>query len=239
MRLTREQSRRVDRLAVEEYGMSSLVLMENAGRGTVDVLLETDPTLFDSKTPNSRDLTDRRKVAILAGKGNNAGDGFVVARHLEIRGVACVVCLLGSPEQLTGDARANYKILEHTCVPIVDLSGTENLCERLDCESASVGWIVDALLGTGARGEPRPPFDAAIDWMNLQPARRLALDVPSGLDCDTGQAAAHAVRADVTCTYVAEKVGFFQNSIPHANLGEVHVVSIGVPPGLVEKISGR
>src|SRR5690606_2594800 len=95
--LTREQVRRVDALAIERDGMSGLVLMENAGRGAVEALLAFDPSLLTGSPP----------VAILCGKGNNAGDGFVIARHLEIRGVACRVLLLAPAEQLTGDARTN------------------------------------------------------------------------------------------------------------------------------------
>jgi NAD(P)H-hydrate epimerase len=97
-------------------------------------------------------------------------------------------------------------------------------------------WLVDAMLGTGARGEPRPPFDAAIDWMNAQSCKKLAVDVPSGLDCDSGQPAVHAVRADHTCTFAAMKAGFLQ---PAARpfTGTIHVCDIGVPPQLIDLAS--
>jgi NAD(P)H-hydrate epimerase len=97
--------------------------------------------------------------------------------------------------------------------------------------------LVDALLGTGAQGEPRPPLDAAIDWINSRDAttRALAVDVPSGLDCDTGQPAVHTVRADHTCTFAAMKIGFLQ---PEARpfTGTVHVCDIGVPPRLIDEV---
>jgi len=224
--LTREQVRRVDALAVQQYGMSNLVLMENAGRGVVDVLLEADPSL--RRTP-----AQANSVAILCGKGNNAGDGFVIARHLQINGVNVKVVLLGSPHELRGDARHNYDVLTHAGVPIVDLSKGP-LGSQLDAHAGRASWLVDALLGTGATGDPRPPLDAGIEWMNAQNARRLAVDIPSGLDCDTGVPAATTVRADVTCTFVAMKPGFL---VPQAQpfLGQVHVVSIGVPPRLVRE----
>jgi NAD(P)H-hydrate epimerase len=95
-------------------------------------------------------------------------------------------------------------------------------------------WIVDAMLGTGAHGEPRPPYDAAIDWMNAQSCKKLAIDVPSGLDCDTGQPAVHTVRADHTCTFVASKLGFTQPAAKQF-IGRVHVCDIGVPPQLIEE----
>ena len=219
MTLTRQQSRDVDKIAIERYGFSGLVLMENAGRGVVDVLLELDPALEDSAA---------RSVLILCGKGNNGGDGFVIARHLEMRGVPVQVVLLAPPTELQGDALVNYNILRHTDVPITE--------QILPGEPASVGgWLIDALLGTGAQGEPREPYATAIDWMNSQPARKLAIDIPSGLDCDTGQPSRHTVRADHTCTFVAAKVGF--EKTPASDfLGSVHVVGIGIPPRVLREL---
>lgn len=228
---TREQCRALDRRAINDYGMSGLVLMENAGRGCVDVLER---------------LGIDGPVIILCGKGNNAGDGFVIARHLEIRGHDCRVLLLAPPDTLTGDAATNFAILQKTKVQIMDLAGragigtgdshtvSAEVLKQLDAQAANAAWIVDALLGTGTRGEPRPPYDIAIDWMNTQPAWKLAVDLPSGLDCDTGQPAAHTVRADHTCTFAAMKIGFTQ---PAAKpfLGTVHVCDIGVPPQLIER----
>ena len=204
--LNRQQCREIDRRAIEEYGMTGLVLMENAGRGCVDVLER---------------LGIGGPVVILCGKGNNAGDGFVIARHLLVRDYACWVYPTCPANELRGDAAANYKILSHFDVPFV------SSLTQLDAIRAD--WIVDAMLGTGAVGEPRPPFDAAIDWMNAQSAKKLAVDVPSGLDCDTGQPATHAIRADHTCTFMAMKIGFTQPTAKPFT-GEVHVCDIGIPP---------
>lgn len=101
-------------------------------------------------------------------------------------------------------------------------------------------WLLDALLGTGAQGDPRPPFDTAIDWINARQTNTLALavDVPSGLDCDTGQPAAPTVRADHTCTFAAMKTGFTQPAAkPYT--GTIHVCDIGVPPRLIEEVAKR
>jgi NAD(P)H-hydrate epimerase len=223
--LTRQQSREIDRIAIENYGIPSIVLMENAGRGCVDVLERIG---IDGP------------VVILCGKGNNAGDGFVIARHLEIRGYTSRVVLLCSPDELRGDAATNFAILQKTGVPItthVDESLRDSKARVLDGRG-HVDWLIDAVLGTGAVGEPRPPFDAAIDWMNDQPAKKLAVDVPSGLDCDTGQPAAHTIRADHTCTFAAMKIGFTQPSAKPFT-GTVHVCDIGVPPQLIAEISKR
>jgi NAD(P)H-hydrate epimerase len=249
--LTREQVRRVDQVAIERYGMSGLVLMENAGRGVVDVLLEVD--------------RDPGRVVILCGKGNNGGDGFVIARHLAIRGLRPVVALIGESGGLAGDALANWNILWH-CEEVVhvdpplrggiraserlghmggmgdvqirELSGdASGLSAALDEVGAGAAWVVDALLGTGAAGEPREPIATAIRWMNAQAARRLAVDIPSGLDCDTGAAASATVRADVTCTFVAMKRGFVAPAAK-AYSGKVRVVHIGIPPSLAREAAG-
>jgi NAD(P)H-hydrate epimerase len=230
--LNREQSRAVDRIAIDQLGITSLVLMENAGRGCVDVLerLGTDGP-----------------VVILCGKGNNAGDGFVIARHLAIRNHDCRVILLCDPSELTGDAATNFAILQHCNVPMIDASGAsagyprsgsasavpnDALMQFLDQQGVGATWLIDAILGTGARGEPRPPFDTAIDWINAQPAKKLAVDIPSGLDCDTGQPAKHTIRADHTCTFATMKIGFTQPAAKPFT-GQVHICAIGLPPELL------
>ena len=217
--LTREQSREIDRWAIEELGVTGVVLMENAGRGCVDVLER---------------LGIDGPVVILCGRGNNAGDGFVIARHLSIRGYPCRVLLLASPKGLTGDAKINFDVLRKLDLPHFDLSHLagdyEALVSALDDHGVGAAWLVDALLGTGAEGEPRRTFDVAIDWMNGHPASSLAVDVPSGLDCDTGEPAQHTVRADHTCTFVAAKVGFLTPAAP-TYVGHLHVLDIGVRPG--------
>jgi len=219
--LTRDQSRRVDQIAIEHLGISGLVLMENAGRGVVDVLLAVDSAVGQGAGG----------VAVLCGKGNNAGDGFVVARHLAIRGIGATVLLAFPPEQLTGDALSNFEILRHCAVPIVELP-VDSLIDALDRNAVGVAWLVDALLGTGATGEPREPLASIIEWMNAQPARRLAVDVPSGLDCDSGLPSAATVRADVTCTFVAPKIGMLQPAAKPL-VGELYVASIGVPARVI------
>jgi NAD(P)H-hydrate epimerase len=217
--LSRTEVREVDRRAIDEYGMSGLVLMENAGRGCVDTLMG---------------LGCQGPVAVVCGKGNNAGDGFVMARHLDLRQVPVRVVLLGSPADLRGDAAANYAILARCEIPIVDLSASfdANLFHE---QLKGVEWIIDGLLGTGASGAPRWPMDLAIQVLNAASAKRLAVDLPSGLDCDTGEPAADTLRADRTCTFVAPKIGF-TNPKATEFLGQVHVLEIGAPRRLIETI---
>lgn len=217
--LTRAQVRQVDRRAVEEYGFCGLVLMENAGRGVADRLCRMG---IDGP------------VAVCCGKGNNAGDGFVIARHLDLRGFAVRVLLWAEPSELGGDAAANFRILEKTDVPI-EIFGEGHDAARLEGLLADAAWIVDALLGTGARGEPRPPLDSVIEQLNAAAAAKLAVDLPSGLDCDTGEPARWTVHAAATCTFVAAKPGFFAPGAEEYT-GEVHVLDIGIPHKLIEEV---
>lgn len=217
--LSRSQVREVDRRAIEDYGISGLVLMENAGRGVVDKLFQ-----FGITGP----------VVVCCGKGNNAGDGFVIARHLDLRYATVRVLLLADPTELAGDARINFEILAKTDVPITFVSGEFDV-DRFSAEFAGAGWIVDALLGTGSHGDPRFPFDQAIDAINATKCRRVAVDLPSGLDSDTGVAGNPTIRADHTCTFVAAKRGFVVAGAERYT-GVVHVLDIGAPRGLIEEI---
>jgi len=218
--LSRSQVRRLDRRAMEEYGMSGLVLMENAGRGVSDKLCQ---------------LGIAGCVVICCGKGNNAGDGFVIARHLDLRGHDVRVLLWADPSELAGDAGTNFSILQKTDVPIEIFRATHDSA-RLQRQLHHAAWVVDALLGTGTQGEPRPPLDVVIDQLNAAAAPKLAVDLPSGLDCDTGQPARHTVRADHTCTFAAAKIGFF---VPGADqyTGKLHVLDIGAPRKLIEEMA--
>jgi NAD(P)H-hydrate epimerase len=217
--LNREATREVDRRAVADYGMLSVVLMENAGRGVADMLCQ-----WGARGP----------VAICCGKGNNGGDGFVLARHLDLRGVEANVLLWAEPHDLTGDAAVNFAILEKSGLPI-EIFGQQHDANRLEKLLNGAEWIVDALLGTGASGEPRPPFGEVIDGLNAASAPKLAIDLPSGLDCDTGEAAAHTVHARHTCTFVALKPGFLVPGAA-AYTGQIHVLDIGVPRHLLQAI---
>ena len=217
--LTREQVRAVDARAMQEYGLSSLVLMENAGRGCADLLCR---------------LGISGKVIICCGRGNNAGDGFVIARHLDLRGKDVHVLFWGEPDKLAGDAAANFQVLQKCGVPIHYITGVPPRGE-LPVHLTNADWIVDALLGTGAQGTPRAPLDSVIDLLNLCDGRKFAVDLPSGLDADTGQAAAATFRADHTGTFVAPKVGFLTPSAK-SYLGLVHVLDIGAPRRLLEGV---
>ncbi len=223
--LTRAQSRRVDEQAMAA-GMEGLTLMEHAGRGCVQLLLENDV----------------QSATICTGAGNNAGDGLVIARQLFEAGVPVKIIMCCPPDGFTGDARTNFQRLRTLNLPTIeclDRWDDPSLGQELDnVDGQPTDWIVDALLGTGATGNPRPPMDRLIRLMNQSQARRLAVDIPSGLDCETGQAGEPTLRANVTCTLVTPKIGFRQASAADF-LGEVHVIDIGVPSEIVAAIAAE
>jgi NAD(P)H-hydrate epimerase len=217
MSLSRNEVRDLDRRAIEEYGVPGVVLMENAGKGCADLL---------------QALGARGPIVICCGKGNNGGDGFVIARHLDNNRVAVRVLLFARASNLAGDAAINYRIIAKSGLPIVDLGTMPLDHERLSAELAMAEWIVDALFGTGLSGPVQPPFDQVIAAINGAHAKILAVDIPSGLDCDTGQPLGAAIRADHTATLVALKKGFTSSSAQEW-LGKVHVVPIGIPRTLL------
>lgn len=217
--LNRRQVQVLDARATEQSGIPRIVLMENAGAGCAAVL---------------RRLGLSGPVVVCCGKGNNGGDGFVMARHLDARGVPVKVLTWYPCDEFAPDAHENFRILSGTEVPIIHL-GQQHDSRRLAEQLEGAEWIVDALLGIGARGEPRYPLGEVIEQLNQHRAARMAIDVSSGLDCDTGNAAAHAFRADHTCTLAAPKPGLLV-SAARAYVGRLHVVDIGVPRSLVRQL---
>ena len=208
---TPDQMRSIDERAVADYGMPSLLLMENAGRAVAEraraILAERGGT----------------RVNILCGKGSNGGDGFVAARHLYNRGVEVNCVLTHPPNELRGDARANLELVERLGIPV--WTGVP--------ESLAGDLIIDALLGTGSSGEPRGPFGDLIRLANDSGRPVLAVDVPSGIDSDTGQAAGDAVRAVETVTFGLPKIGLLSH--PARELaGQLTIAEISLPRPLLD-----
>jgi NAD(P)H-hydrate epimerase len=216
--LSREQMRAFDARAIQECRVPSLLLMENAGRGATDVL-ERELLGGDA---------DGKKAVVVCGTGNNGGDGFVVARHLLVRGARVVAWLVGAEDRLTPDARANRDAF----VGVGGTVGGGSLDTlRRALEQADV--IVDGLFGTGLDRPVALEHADVVRAMNLAPTKRFALDVPSGLNANTGVPMGEAVRADVTVTFAHAKLGHMTAS-GAMHCGAVHVVDIGVPDDLAE-----
>ena len=216
--LTRDQIRSIDRRAVDEFGILGLVLMENAGRSCVDSLVRH---------------ACRGPVVICCGKGNNGGDGFVIARQLDSLGIDVKILLVADPATIQGDALVNFEIAQRSRLAIEILPATASATE-IDAHMAGAEWLVDALLGTGATGDPKEPLSRVIERMNESNMKILAVDLPSGLDCNSGEPGKPTIRANVTCTLVAPKIGF-ANPGAAEYLGRVEVGDIGVPGILLKE----
>lgn len=230
--LSRDQVRRVDRIAIEQYGIPGVVLMENAGRSAAEEALK-----LVANSAGPRFSAGNVKAAIFCGGGNNGGDGYVIARHLHNAGVQAVVYAAADPRSLSGDAAINRAIVEKMhldCREILD-DGQLNAATP-DLEQSHL--LVDALLGTGFSGAVRPHLAAVIRRLNavaLHDKKVLAVDVPSGLDCDSGVPSNPTVRADVTVTFVAMKKGF-QNVQAKPCLGRIVVAGIGAPREILDQL---
>jgi hydroxyethylthiazole kinase-like uncharacterized protein yjeF len=199
-----EGMRAVDRWAIEERGAPSLELMEAAGGAVAEAVAELAP---------------ERPVRVVCGKGNNAGDGLVAARHLDELGFEVEVLLLWPEEELSGDAAAN-----------LERFGAEHVGGGLDVRLAGSGAVVDAIFGTGFSGAPREPAAAAIEAINGCGTPVVACDIASGVDASTGEIEGVAVEADLTVSFHAAKLGHFV-APGKWHTGELRVAPIGIPDG--------
>jgi ADP-dependent NAD(P)H-hydrate dehydratase / NAD(P)H-hydrate epimerase len=222
--LTAAEMREVDRLTTERAGIRSAVLMEHAGGSVAQFIRQRFPNL------------ERRLIFVLCGKGNNGGDGFVAALQLLGMGARPEVILFADPNELKGDAADNLRRWENASG---ELHVVRNSAEwnKWKSQIAQCDILVDALLGTGARGAVQGLLRDAIESVNGRESRCpvVALDIPSGLHADTGEVQGAAVEADYTVTFTAPKVGMFQG---HAQryLGELAVREIGSPAELIEDV---
>ena len=218
--MTRDEVRAVDAWAINDVGVAGVVLMENAGRSCAELIKE--------KLAGK----DEPKVCVFCGAGNNGGDGYVIARHLLNSGFEVIVVLCADYDRIKGDAKTNLEILERLGQAIEQVNPkAENMPDRVRALAGDADMLVDALFGTGLRGELRDEYKELIRSINALNRPILAVDIPSGLDCDSGRVLGEAVRADCTVTFVAVKKGFTDSgSVEYT--GEVYVASIGVePPG--------
>ncbi|MBF0427155.1 MAG: NAD(P)H-hydrate epimerase, partial [Magnetococcales bacterium] len=218
--LTASQMAAADRRTIEELGLPGIVLMENAGAGVVKVLRRELPDLA------------QRRVVVVAGLGNNGGDGFVIARHLLQAGVAVQVFLLGAAEHQQGDALINFRVF-HNLGGVVRRVWKADDLATLPGALKHAGVVVDALFGTGLQRPVGGLFAEAIAMINRSGKPVLAVDLPSGVSADTGQILGVAVRADWTVTFAAEKIG--HRTHPGAALcGKVACVPIGIPDAYLD-----
>ena len=219
--LTREEMRELDRKAIKEYKIPGIILMENAGRNVAEEILRMIAN--PAKT----------KIAILCGKGNNGGDGFVIARHLHNHSISVNVFLIAKISDILkdGDAVTNLQILLNMKIPIkesYDIAGINNILKEL----YDYDILIDALFGTGLSGDVREPFKTFINGVNNLNKPIVSVDIPSGLDCNTGKVLGTAIKATKTVTFAASKKGFYLGDGP-SHTGKVIVTDISIPRELL------
>jgi NAD(P)H-hydrate epimerase len=217
IRLTRRQVREIDRRSIEEFHIPGIVLMENAARAAADHAM--------------RFLRPGDAALILCGGGNNGGDGLAVARHLHNRRIAVTIGLAVDPQKYRGDALANWNISQAMRLPALAITPDK-------IRQSSSQLIIDAIFGTGLEQAPRAPFDQIVEAVAEVGKPVLAIDLPSGLDCDTGNPLGDCIRATATITFVAEKAGF-ANPAARAFTGEVLVGDIGCPVELIAAVQAE
>jgi ADP-dependent NAD(P)H-hydrate dehydratase / NAD(P)H-hydrate epimerase len=222
--LTASEMKELDRLSTERHNIPSLTLMENAGKSVAEFLQRRFPDIA------------RRRIVVLCGKGNNGGDGFVVARHLVEAGAKPIVFLFAAPDTLRGDVAANFKRWQKRSrgLQIVRSPGE---WPSLKPPLASADIIIDALLGTGVRGPVEGLLLNVIEDVNRKRPDTLvvSVDVPSGLPPNTGEFQGVAIVANYTITFTAPKVGMLGNRAGNFT-GQLIVRDIGSPPELIEEV---
>ncbi len=225
--LSRDEVRALDRRAIDGYGVPGIVLMENAGRGCAELLMRLNP--------------GREPTVILCGPGNNGGDGFVIARHLDNHGWPVDVHVLAKNNHTPSDADIFFDILFTAGIPFTQYH-PEHFAEPqlrfLAPRIHRAGWVVDALFGTGLTRALTPPFSTVVEAIHSAGKPVLAVDLPSGMDCDSGEPLGPTVRATHTATFVAWKHGFL-NPASREWTGDVSIIDIGVPRKLVEEYRDR
>ncbi len=223
--VTAEQMRGLDSAAINTWGVSSLTLMENAGRRTVEAMLARygEP--------------EGRTVAIFAGPGNNGGDGLVIARLLSARMAQPVVFLLVAAKKLKGDAAVNFTRLHEFPVRVIEVASAAELDEAAAIVAES--WaVVDGIFGTGLTREVSGTFAAAVDTINAASCPVVALDIVSGINADSGRVLGLCVEADLTVSFGAAKIG--QAVYPGRRYtGELEIVDIGIPPEALADMDSR
>jgi len=222
--LNADQMREADRRTIQDIGIASLVLMENAGRQVVAAIESLYP-----------DLADRR-IAIVCGKGNNGGDGFVVARTLQQRGFDVSVFVIGNLSEIKGDARTNLTILGNIGQTVVEVA-EETAWELHGSEIAQHDLIIDAIFGTGLSAPLSGFLETVVADINEAGVPIVSIDLPSGMSADTSDAIGASIEATVTVTLAAPKMPLV---LPPAEMqaGEVVIADIGIPAGVIEQLEG-
>ncbi len=213
-----EEMKKIDVLASKKLSIPSIILMENAGRCFVEIMQKSYGTL------------SQKNILIICGKGNNGGDGFVIARYLLKEQANVTVILMEKESLIQKDAKINYEILKK--------HGFENLTliseKNKNYKKQRWDFIIDAIFGASFQGKLQGKYFSIVQWLNKQSAKILSVDVPSGVNATTGEVKGIAVQAHHTITMAAPKVGFFLNNAPNY-IGKLDIADIHIPSNIISK----
>jgi NAD(P)H-hydrate epimerase len=216
--MSRDEVRSVDEWAIKVMGVSGVVLMENAGRSCAEFILARLGGASNSL------------VCIFCGTGNNGGDGYVIARHLRNAGVRCRIIVCGNAAKIKGDAKVSLDIIMKMGIEIQQIDvDWRDIETKVKDFTRGASLVVDGLFGTGLQGHLADNYIGLINALNERDIPIVAIDIPSGLDCDTGRPLGAAIKAKATITFVAAKKAF-ENPASAEYTGEVYVASIGIEP---------
>jgi NAD(P)H-hydrate epimerase len=223
--VTAAEMQKMDRQTIDAHAIPGLQLMETAGQGAAIMLLA--------------EFADRAEdgVGIVCGKGNNGGDGFVIARELAAKDIDVVVYLLAKTDAVSGDAATNLKRLFELNIPVIEVPDDEAFA-KIKPDLSRSGLLVDAILGTGLTSDVRGFFKVVIDFINNSGIPVFSVDIPSGLNADTGQPCGTAIHAQGTATFALPKIGHF--TYPGAEYtGKLDIIDIGIPQAVVEAVDPK
>jgi len=232
--VTASQMQRMDHKTINSFGIPGVVLMENAGRGAVDMFLKKFGILSKQNPANQNPA--RQKVGVIAGRGNNGGDGFVMGRYLMEKGIPTTIFLLSTRDKLTGDARTNMGLTQK----IIEQNPTANLIEIPDAKELArqtshlldQDLFVDAIFGIGLNADVRGFYKEVIELLNGSEKPIFSVDIPSGLNANTGAVCGVAIQAAATATFAFAKAGQIL-SPGNQYTGDLEVIDIGIPDFIV------
>ena len=220
--VTADEMKEMDRRTIESFGLPGRILMENAGLGATQFFME-----------RFKDISNKR-IGVIAGRGNNGGDGFVMARYLAQKGMRVTVYLLSEKQNVQGDAAANLSLLLPLKVPVIEMPNAKAFAAHNTEMRHEAIWI-DAIFGTGLRSDVKGFFREVIDFLNQLNRPVFAVDIPSGLNSDTGRPCGTCIRADATATFAFAKMGHFL--LPGAEYtGNLKIIDIGIPPFIADGV---
>ena len=223
--VTAGEMQEMDRQTIESFGLPGRVLMENAGLGATRILFKKFKGLVD------------KKVGIVAGRGNNGGDGFVIARYLSQKGVSVTVYLLAKKTTVKGDVAENLNLLAPLDITVIEMPDQKSFSKHKTSMLHQDIWI-DAILGTGLKSDVKGYFRKIIEFINSSEKPVFSVDIPSGLNADTGQPCGACIQAHTTATFAFAKTGHL--IFPGAGYtGNLEIVDIGIPNYIAEKVGPK